>query len=91
VCRTVLQRVAVRCSVLQRAAVRSSCSALQCVAVCVHVLVVAEGSVLQCIAVCCAVCCSMLQCVSMFWRWLKARVPNLDSTLSGSLKTKLCR
>ena len=49
-------------SVLQRAA--ACCSVLQCVAVCVHVLAVAEGSVLQCVAVCCSVC----PCFGGGWR-----------------------
>jgi len=49
VCCSVLQCVAVCCSVLKCIAV--CCSALQCVAVCC--------SVLQCVAV----CCSVLQCV----------------------------
>jgi len=56
---SMLQYVAVCCSVVQCVAV--CCSALQCVAVCC--------SVLQCVAVCCsvlqsvAVYCTILQCV----------------------------
>ena len=74
---SVLQCVAVYCSVLRHITMRYSkglrhptwhsisavcCSVLQCVAVCC--------SVLQCVAVCCnvlqcvAVCCSVLQCVA---------------------------
>jgi len=59
---SVLQCVAVRCSVLQCVqCVPVRCSVLQCVAV--------SCSVLQCVAVCCsvlqcvAVCCGVLQCV----------------------------
>ena len=63
-CCSVLQCIAVRCSVcsvLQRVAVEYS--VLQCVAVCC--------SALQCVAVCCSVlqrvaaCCSLLQCVAV--------------------------
>jgi len=69
VCCSVLQCVAVCCSVLQQVAV--CCSVLQCVAVCC--------SKLQCVAVCCselqwvAVCCSVLQCVAVYkapWKTL---------------------
>jgi len=60
-CDTVLQCVAVWCSVVQCGAVW--CSVLQCVAVCC--------SVLQCVAACCSVlqcvaaCCSVLQCYTI--------------------------
>jgi len=87
VCCWVLQYVAARCSVLQRVAVCCSvmlrgfaerhdrrlltvcCSAPQCVAVCCRVLQC--GPVLQCAAMCCsvlqcaAVCCSVLQCAAV--------------------------
>ena len=61
-----LQSVVARCSALHGVSVEhsSSCSVLQCVAVCC--------SVLQCVAVCCSVlqcvaaCCSVLQCVAIY-------------------------
>ena len=71
------RRCASTCSVLQCAAV--CCSVLQCVAVCC--------SVLQCVAVCCnvlqcvAVCCSMLQHVAMSCSVLQSVLHQEDSTL----------
>jgi len=66
-CYSVLQCVAVHCSVWQlfqsTALDSTQCGTWQCVAVCC--------SVLQCVAVCCsvlqcvAVCCSVLQCVAV--------------------------
>jgi len=62
----------VRCSVLQRVAV--SCSVLQCAVKCGAQLCIAQESLycaVQCVAVCCsvlqcvAVCCSVLQCVAV--------------------------
>ena len=68
VCCSVLQYVAVCCTALQ--CVVASCSALHCVAVCFYLSCVAVCcSALQCVAVCfylscVAICCSALQCES---------------------------
>ena len=94
-----LQRVAVGCRVMQRVAVR--CTLLQCGAVCCSVLrsVAVYCSVLQCVAVCCnvshcvavrcsvlqcvAVCCSALQCIAVrcstlqYWSTKSRRVATL--------------
>ena len=72
VCCSVLQCVAVCCSVVQ-------CSVVQCVAVCCNVLKLLRCSLLQsfaefrsmlqcvgqCVGQCVAVCCSVLQCVAV--------------------------
>jgi len=99
VCGSVLQYIAVCCSLVQCVAVCGSvlqyvavcCSLVQCVAVCCIVLqcvavfcsVLQYGSMLQCLAV----CCSVLQCVSVFCSALqcdKSFVRALTNVSGGS-------
>jgi len=85
-CCSVLQCVAVSCSVLQRVSQRHSrethpvcCSVLQCVVVCYRVLpcVIVCCSLLHCVALCCSVlqcavlCCNAMQRLSMCCNVLK--------------------
>jgi len=72
-CCSVLQCVAVRCSVLQCAVV--CCSVLQCVAV--------RCSVLQCVAV----CCSVLQCVTVVQ--ICSRGPSVSHTANHVMHSVL--